>query len=92
LWQVMVLGLVLAEGDDGYLYGKPSGERLQEIKPENCGTNDPKAHAASLAAYRDARPQPRRIYKHQEKVVDSSFFKPSKNRIDELKRVLLDQE
>jgi len=28
----VTLGLVLANADDGYLYGQPSGEQLQEIK------------------------------------------------------------
>ncbi|KPU79812.1 uncharacterized protein Dana_GF27655 [Drosophila ananassae] len=109
---ILALTAVLAEGDDGYLYGKPTGELLSEslpavprvrkhrLKPrvypaslsQNCGSDDPEAHAAAVAAYHAARPPPRRSYNHQELVVDSSFFEPSQEAIDELRRVLLDQE
>jgi len=107
----VTLGLVLANADDGYLYGQPSGEQLQEIQevspprkhrlkprvyPEHpsqgCGNLEEADHAAAVITYHANRPQPRRIYKHQEVQVDSSFFEPSPERIEELKRILLDQE
>lgn len=108
---VVTLNLVLAEGDDGYLYGKPSGERLQELSAVNhprkhrlklraypqplsqaCGDEDAESHAAAVATYHASRPQPRRIYNHEEVVVDSSFFEPSEERIEELRRFALDQQ
>ncbi|XP_017082613.2 LOW QUALITY PROTEIN: uncharacterized protein LOC108115598 [Drosophila eugracilis] len=108
----VTLSLVLAGADDdGYLYGQPSGEQLQEIqavslprkqrlKPrvypqhpsQGCGNVDEADHVAALTTYQANRPQPRRIYKHQEIEVESSFFEPSQERIEELKRILLDQE
>ncbi|XP_017058191.1 uncharacterized protein LOC108099309 [Drosophila ficusphila] len=106
----VTLGLVLANSDDGYQYGQPSGEQLQEIQavslprkrhpkprvyPEDpsqgCGTAEQVDHGAALATYHSNRPQPRRLYKHQELEVDNSFFEPSSERIHELKRILLDQ-
>ncbi|KAH8335640.1 hypothetical protein KR074_007401, partial [Drosophila pseudoananassae] len=112
LRQILSLVAVYAEGDDGYLYGKPTGDQLSETLPavprvtknrlkpriypaplsQNCGSNDPEAHSAAVAAYHASRPPPRRSYNHQELVVDSSFFEPSQEAIDELRRVLLDQE
>ncbi|XP_033166664.1 uncharacterized protein LOC117145208 [Drosophila mauritiana] len=57
-----------------------------------CGNVEAADHAAALTTYHANRPQPRRIYKHQEVQVDSSFFEPSPDRIEELKRILLDQQ
>ncbi|XP_037730670.1 uncharacterized protein LOC119560971 [Drosophila subpulchrella] len=107
----VTLGLVLANADDGYVYGQPSGEQLQEIqevsrprkhrlKPrvypeypsQGCGNLEEADHAAAVITYHANRPQPRRIYNHQEVQVDSSFFEPSPERIEELKRILLEQE
>ncbi|XP_017131112.1 uncharacterized protein LOC108148577 isoform X1 [Drosophila elegans] len=107
----VTLSLVLTGADDGYAYGIPSGEQLQEIqavsrprkhrlKPrvypdhpsQGCGNVEETDHAAALATYHANRPQPRRIYSHQEIQVDSSFFEPSSERIEELKRILLDQQ
>ncbi|KAH8346623.1 hypothetical protein KR084_007126 [Drosophila pseudotakahashii] len=107
----VTLGFVLADADDGYLYGEPTGEQLQEIQvvnrprkhrlkprvyPEHpsqgCGNAEESDHAAALTTYHANRPQPRRIYNHQEVEVDSSFFEPSPERIEELKRILLDQQ
>ncbi|KAH8284347.1 hypothetical protein KR018_004046, partial [Drosophila ironensis] len=59
---------------------------------QNCGNQDAASHAAAVAEYHAARPPPRRIHNHKELIVDSSFFEPSQEAIDELKRVLLDQE
>ncbi|XP_032578288.1 uncharacterized protein LOC6607396 [Drosophila sechellia] len=57
-----------------------------------CGNVEAADHAAALTTYHANRPQPRRIYKHQEIQVDSKFFEPTPDRIQELKRILLDQQ
>ncbi|KAH8288814.1 hypothetical protein KR054_010231, partial [Drosophila jambulina] len=111
LQMVATLNLVLAEGDDGYLYGGPSGEQLQEISAVNrprkyrlnpraypqplsqaCGDEDAESHAAAVATYHASRPHPRRISHHKEVVVDPTFFEPSEERIEELRRFALDQQ
>lgn len=57
-----------------------------------CGNVEATDHAAALTTYHANRPQPRRIYNHQEIEVDSSFFEPTPDRIEELKRILLVQQ
>jgi len=63
-----------------------------EHPSQGCGNLEEADHAAAVITYHANRPQRRRIYKHQEVQVDSSFFEPSPERTEKLKRILLDQE
>ncbi|SPP81340.1 uncharacterized protein LOC117583319 [Drosophila guanche] len=72
---------------------KPA-QRRQLSSRRKCNNKDgnPKAEAAALARYHAARPPLRRLSRHKEVQVDSEFFEPSPERVEELKRILLDQQ
>ncbi|XP_026831493.1 uncharacterized protein LOC6555264 [Drosophila erecta] len=100
----VALSSAWACADEGYLYDQPSAEQLQEIQliaPPGKQRSKPPVYPvhpfqacgnAARTTYHANRPQPRRTYKHQEVQVDSSFFEPSPDRIEELKRILLDRQ
>ncbi|XP_022215186.2 uncharacterized protein LOC111069426 [Drosophila obscura] len=75
------------------------GQRRQLSARHKCHNNkdgsaevEAQAEAAALARYHAARPPPRRLSRHKEVQVDSEFFEPSPERVEELKRILLDQQ
>ncbi|XP_017140411.1 uncharacterized protein LOC108154605 [Drosophila miranda] len=75
--------------------GVVPAQRRQPFARRNCrnkGKGSPEAEAAARARYHAARPPPRRLSRHKEVQVDSEFFEPSPERVEELRRILLDQQ
>ncbi|EDW84692.1 uncharacterized protein Dwil_GK18980 [Drosophila willistoni] len=94
----------LAALDTGYAYENPVGDQLIEptvhqvhrplkhrLKPSINYCNNELGSGETTERYRAAHPPPRRFIHHREVVVNRDFFEPSAERVEELKRILLEQ-